>query len=505
MKRFIATAFGLVVLFGCQQPNRDEHAHLPDGSHPGEEGPATLSYTLYSGKSELFVEFKPLIAGKTSKFATHLTLLGERFLPYTQGSVTVSLAVNNSGIRQTADTPASTGIYRLALQPAVPGTGKLVFDIKTKEFTDQFVIDNLPVYPDEASALKAQQAEAAASNGISYLKEQAWKVDFANTPAMRMPFHNVIRTSGQVTAATGDEQTLTARTAGVVSILKSGLYAGSPVSSGQALFSISSKGFTGNNANVQLQEAANNLSKAKADFERNSDLYKDRLVTQRDYLQSKNEYDNAVAIHRSLSGNYSASGGQTVSAGQGGFVRSLLVTQGQYVEAGQPLAVVSANEQLAIRAEVPQSAFAGLGSIQSANFRVNGQQVYSLEQLNGKVASVGKATDNGMLIPVFFSIDGKEGFVPGTFLEVFLKAGATAEALVIPLSAVMEEQGSYYCYVQTAGESFEKRTLTLGGNDGRQVQVLGGVSEGERVVSKGAYNIKLSTASGTMPAHGHEH
>jgi multidrug efflux pump subunit AcrA (membrane-fusion protein) len=69
----------------------------------------------------------------------------------------------------------------------------------------------------------------------------------------------------------------------------------------------------------------------------------------------------------------------------------------------------------------------------------------------------------------------------------------------------MEEQGSYFCYVQTEGESFQKRELRIGGNDGQYVQVLSGVAEGERVVTKGAYNIKLSTAAGTLPAHGHEH
>jgi membrane fusion protein, heavy metal efflux system len=506
MKQVLAAAFWLAVCCACnQQAKKDQHAHLPDGSHPGEQGLPSLSYTLYSDKSELFVEFKPLVVGKTSKFATHLTKLGEHFVPYTEGSVTVSLIVNNKGIRQTADSPASTGIFRLALQPEASGSGKLVFDIHTKDFNDQFILDSIMVYPDEATALKAQAEASPGSNEVSYLKEQAWKIDFANAPVHRTSFYNVIRTSGQITAATGDEQTLTARTSGVIRILKQGIYAGSAVHAGQSLFSISSKGFTGNNANVQLQEAANNLSKAKADFERNKDLYKDRLITQQQYLQSQNEYENAAALHRSLSSNYNESKGQTVSVGRSGFIRSLQVTEGQFVEAGQPLATITANKQVAIRADVPQSAFARLGAIRSANFKIDQQQVYSLEQLNGKLISTGKAADNSMFIPVFFSIDNKEGLMPGTFIEVFLKTGSIVEALVIPLSAVMEEQGNYYCYVQTAGETFEKRQITLGGNDGQQVQVLSGIQESERVVTKGAYNIKLSTASGTLPAHGHEH
>ncbi|HRG69584.1 MAG TPA: hypothetical protein PLS73_12110 [Saprospiraceae bacterium] len=75
--------------------------------------------------------------------------------------------------------------------------------------------------------------------------------------------------------------------------------------------------------------------------------------------------------------------------------------------------------------------------------------------------------------------------------------------MVIPRTALIEEQGSYFVYVQTSGERFQKREVTIGASDGLVVQLLSGIAEGERVVTKGAYQIKLSTASGTLPAHGH--
>ena len=59
--------------------------------------------------------------------------------------------------------------------------------------------------------------------------------------------------------------------------------------------------------------------------------------------------------------------------------------------------------------------------------------------------------------------------------------------------------------MQTSGEGFQKRELITGVNDGMNVQVLAGINEGERVVIKGGYQIKLATKSGKMPAHGHEH
>ena len=65
---------------------KNDHSHTEEK----KEELQALSYTIYTDKSELFVEFKPLVVGQTSKFAAHLTKLGENFLPYTEGTVTVT-------------------------------------------------------------------------------------------------------------------------------------------------------------------------------------------------------------------------------------------------------------------------------------------------------------------------------------------------------------------------------------------------------------------------------
>ena len=99
-----------------------------------------LAYTLYTDKSELFVEFKPLIVGEVSKFAAHFTQLGKNFKAVTEGSVTVSLIGNNKQLADKAEKPSSPGIFRLALNPENSGTYQLVFDIQTKEFDDKIMI-----------------------------------------------------------------------------------------------------------------------------------------------------------------------------------------------------------------------------------------------------------------------------------------------------------------------------------------------------------------------------
>jgi multidrug efflux pump subunit AcrA (membrane-fusion protein) len=126
--------------------------------------------------------------------------------------------------------------------------------------------------------------------------------------------------------------------------------------------------------------------------------------------------------------------------------------------------------------------------------------------LNGKIVSFGKSTNaNSPFLPITFEIDNIGNLVSGSVAEVFLKSSAIPNALIIPVSALMEEQGNFYVYVQLGGESFQKREIKIGASDGEYVQVLSGIAEGERVVTKGAYQIKLSSASGELPAHGHEH
>ncbi|HEX6846770.1 MAG TPA: efflux RND transporter periplasmic adaptor subunit [Chitinophagaceae bacterium] len=489
-------AFLLATIFiGCTSTNE---------SKKDTEELEALSYTLYTGTSELFVEFKPLIVGQVSRLAAHLTKLGENFLPYTEGAVTVTLIQNGKDLKHSADTPSSPGIFRLALQPAQAGIGKLVFDIQTKEFTDQITIDSVEVYADEKAAIAAQPAESGGSD-ISYLKEQAWTVEFANAPVMKETMFDVIKTTGEIQSAPGDEVTIAAKSNGIVKFIGTNNVIGSTVRSGQTLFTVTGGEIPFENVEAAKQAAKAELNTAKSEYERANELIKDKLITQADYQNAKLRYEQAQITLNNLGRNYG--GGKALSSPINGFIKSIMVSEGQFVAAGQPLATVTKNQRIILKADVSLKDANKINSIKEATFTIiQSKQTFNTKELNGKLLAVGKTTAaNSPFIPVQFQIDSKPGMLPGSFAEVYLKTTPINDAMVIPVSALVEEQGIYYAYVQTEGESFQKRELKLGANDGEKVQVLSGLSEGERVVTKGAYQIKLSQASGTMPAHGHEH
>jgi len=464
-----------------------------------------LAYTLYTDNSELFVEFKPLVVGQTSKFAAHFTVLGENFKALTEANVTVSLIVGKEGIRNSADKPSSPGIFRLALTPKIAGKATLIFDIKTKDFTDKIIIKDVTVYPNEKTALE-QQPEHSDNGDISYLKEQAWKIDFANKAITKQEFHDVIKTSGQLLAAPGDEMIVTAKASGVVLFSGKNTIVGTAVNNGNTLFTIAGGDITESNIDASVKEAKANYTKAKADYERSKLLVADKIVSEKEHQQVKLQFENAQTAYNTVAKNYTFKG-QNVLAPMSGYVKNVLVTEGQFVPSGTPLATISKNRKLIVQANLSQNYFNRLASITSANFKTpQSDIVYNTKNLNGRIISYGKsASANAPFIPVTFEIDNQGQLIPGSVVEVFLKSSSIPDALVVPISALIEEQGTFYVYVQTEGESFQKREVKLGASDGQEVQVLSGIQENERVVTKGAYQIKLATASGTMPAHGHEH
>lgn len=464
----------------------------------------SLSYTLYSDTTELFVEFQPLVVGKTSRFATHLTLLSDTFRPYTEGQVTVSLVQDDKGIRNTVDSPGTPGIFRLALQPARPGMGKLVFDITGKGFTDQFVIDSVPVFADEAAA---QQAVPAAASGgdLVYLKEQAWKTDFATEPVRRQTLQDIIRASGQVLPAPGDEVVVAARSSGIVRFLGEGVVPGTPVKAGQSLFTITGGEIAFENIGAARQSARAEQATAKAEYDRAAELIKDQLITRGEYEAAKLRYEQSRINLSNLERNYS--GGNRLATPSGGFIGAVYVSEGQYVSSGQPLAAINRNQKLLLKAEVSLQYADRLRGIAEANFILpQSRTVFNTRELGGRLKSIGTGGTAAVpYIPVHFELPAAKGVLPGSFAEVYLKTGPIPGALAVPVTALVEEQGVFYVYVQTAGESFQKREIKTGISDGRLIEVLSGLAAGERVVTRGAYQIKLSQASGTMPAHGHEH
>lgn len=486
---------------GGQDPDAEHgHAHDAQGNHV-DDGYAALepgAYTLCAKHFELFVEFRPLTVGQTTRFAAHLTRLGAQFTAVDSGSVRVELTGNGA---VTADTPTQAGIFRPEITPTKQVTSaQLLFIATAYGLTDTFTIAT-SVFPSVEDAA-ASEGPPDAGGEITYLKEQAWKTEFANEAVLRTPFASVVKAPGRLLPAPEASTVLTAPASGKV-MMAANVTAGSAIGSGEVIFRIATNATAVNNLQARVAEAGSELERARADYERAVDLAKDKIVSQRELEQRKATFDHAQAEHAALSHNY-RDGAIVVVAPASGQLLAVDVTNGTYVEEGQALGTLVHGDRLMLRAELPARHANVAANIRSAVFTTPNGTAYDTDALKGSILTRGGA-GNGVMIPIAFAFANPGGLLPNTVVDVALRTENMQESLTIPRSALIEEQGLFFVYVQTSGESFTKREVQLGENDGLRVVVKGGLKEGERVVSRGAMQLKLSTLSGVMPAHGHEH
>ena len=182
------------------------------------------------------------------------------------------------------------------------------------------------------------------------------------------------------------------------------------------------------------------------------------------------------------------------------------MAQDEYVSVGQPIATVAQNKRLQLRAEVSENNFKHLRSISSANFKTSYDDTfYKMSELNGKLLSYGKTSNNNSFyIPVTFEFDNVGDIIPGSFTEVYLLSQPRENVISLPTTALTEEQGLHFVYIQVEPEAFVKQEVKIGQSNGERTEILTGLNGGEKVVVNGVMQVKLAAVSGAIP-HGHEH
>lgn len=116
----------------------------------------------------------------------------------------------------------------------------------------------------------------------------------------------------------------------------------------------------------------------------------------------------------------------------------------------------------------------------------------------GKGSSIESA-----FIPVTFEFDNRNGVIPGAFAEIYLLTTQRPNVLSVPISAITEEQGVYFIYIQEEATHYRKQEVKLGESDGTRVEILSGLKSGEKVVIQGAIHVKLAASTMEIPGHSH--
>lgn len=489
----IALAALLLVVAGCGDGEQSETGAAEDIGG-GEV------ITIWTDHAELFFEHPAMIAGqKGGAWAIHFTDLSD-FQPVTEGELTLEFQGAGGELHTfTSEAPSRPGHYGPA--PTLPEAGMydLVMVLKGPQVSDEIFVGPVQVFASAADIPELPEEEAV---GISFLKEQQWPIDFATVVVEERPVTPGVEVTGELMAAPGGVAEVTAPVDGLVRFdLNRDMPAeGAWVEAGRALARLSPVG--GDEAYASLQARAARLEREVARAER---LVAAEAIPARRLVEARHDLEVVRAQLDAMGGGTDGDYVLTLRAPIAGAVTRRAVTPGQRVAPGAPLFTVLDPRRLHLRFHLPADEAPRAREITEATFRPEGS---SRTLRTAGLVSVGAALDSlRRTLPVTFGVENGERLLkPGMLVTGRLLMGEPVRGLAVPSAALQDEDGLLVAYVQIGGETFERRAVTVAADDGQWSVVTSGVRPGERVVTRGQYQIKLSSLNTSeISDHGHPH
>jgi membrane fusion protein, heavy metal efflux system len=505
-----------VIALACPASDPDPE-HGAEGSHPDEQPPA-LAITRWTPRYELFVELLAPTPAQPVAYHAHVTALSD-FSAATEGTFRVRY-----------ETP--TGVAQEHVQIGVKRPGIFVFEGRAPEagtYALKMVYEhagNADVFdcgPIAVASPPSAPSEEGSASALLFLKESQWKIPFATDWASEQPLARELELAATIEPAAGDQLTVGAPTGGrFFHNPQLALAEGLRIKTGDVLGTIAPT--VAGDDYSRLESAVEEAQLARAQLQREIDRVRPlvtqgllparRLVDLENNLETQTARLGAARARLRRVTTPGGAGGLTIRSTLDGVVSQVLIPNGEPVEAGATLARISGTRHLWIRTRFVTQPTALLVNPAPTAMRLPSGQRIDIERLGARFLSALPVIDPASQIATWI-VDLP---APGTGAEVAaalpeLRPGSTAvlsvrlghpePSLAVPRQAVVDINTRPYVFVQLDGEHFERRAVTLGRADGPWQQILSGVQSGERVVTRGGYDIHLAALMGTIESHRH--
>jgi RND family efflux transporter MFP subunit len=508
-----AWLIGALGLAGCssqRNASREAEAELP-----------TLDVTHWTDKTELFMEYPALVANQKALFAVHLTRLAD-FKPIAEGRARVEFTPESGGETRAlvGPPPSRPGAFRVEEVPPPPGRYRWALVLESPALSDRHDLGTITVYADEDAARAEVTDTPADPAAIAYLKEQQWTNEFATALVQEADVRSSLRVPATVHPLPGGEAIVSAPAAGRIRADEL-LSIGDAVTAGQILAYLEPRlasGVDRATLAADMAEAQAALEAARVEQARAERLLEERAVPARRVEDARRATTVAEARLRAAEarlaqrdetlktgGGAAAGNAFALRAPIGGRLADVMVTLGASYDEGAPLFKVVRTDRVELEVQVPPGDAALARQAVGVALEVPGLPA-PIPLVPHHVHDSGVIDETTRALELQMEIDN-----PGSRLLIgqvgtaVLYMKERIRAATVPAAAVLMEAGRPYVFVQEGGERFSRRFIDIVSRDGDLVGVRRGVEPGERVVTRGSYDVQLASAAKGLPAEGHVH
>lgn len=506
IKRSILASTALLLLAACA-----DHDH--NGEDHDDHGPEPLVYTHYTETTELFVEFPPLVVGETSRALAHFTRMADH-TPVKEGTVDALLQKAGQTVaRFRVSAPTRDGLFTPEITPRDTGEFQLLIQLSGPALNATHDLGSVRVYP-TADQVDVHQAEP--EGDISYLKEQQWEANFATALVAERPLRPSVPGFATVMAPNDGGAIILAPEDGYfagVDIAKAGM----TVAAGDVLGFLVPRlgaGRDWGDALVALQRARSELELSDRELQRVTGLVAKGAVPERRLHEARQAHAIAETEVRTAQARVNQRQGDDGAAGVAlrapvsGEVVESRVRPGAMVSEGDRVFRIAERERRWLQVRVAEHFARDLSAASGLWLELPGASPMMLDADSGaSIVQVETAIEPGTrTASVTLEYASTQGpTLLGSRYPARVFTSAPESRLTVPRSSLVDDGGRQVVFVHTSGETFARRVVETGMIDGPWVEVLRGVNAGERVVSEGAYYVRLAAAGGDDIGHGHAH
>ena len=170
------------------------------------------------------------------------------------------------------------------------------------------------------------------------------------------------------------------------------------------------------------------------------------------------------------------------------------LTRGEVVETTENLFVIADLSEVWVQANIPEKDIPFVHSIHASGVtqvevRIN---AYPKEVFQGTITYVGDVLDPvTRTMQLRIELPNKDGRLkPEMFATIRLFSESQPDRLAVPEAALQRDQGRTFVFVQRSLNEYELREVHVGESNGTVTAILGGLNEGEPVVTHGAFVLK---------------